>query len=73
MKPFHEAICEPESDWDVTEDGRAVVSLPVIGGDITVELEPLLFGQYYLAMYRNQELVANKVSVRPGGYPEEAP
>ena len=69
MKSFIDALTEDTTPagWQVTEYGAAVVSLPDgKGGEYTVEFEPLLFGQFYVAVYHDGDLIANKVPVRPG-------
>lgn len=71
MKSFTEALRDIDTGaigWHIAEDGRAVLSLPSPdGGEYTVEIEPLLFGQYYVAIYEDGDLMAAKVPVRPGG------
>lgn len=66
MKNFHEALTEGRG-WELRDDGRAVFT-PQFGETVTVEIEPLLFGQYMVAIYDAAgELVAEKVPVCPGG------
>lgn len=65
MKTFDVALTEPDSGWKITENGQATLKLA--GGTVSVVIEPLLFGQYYFAVYEHGELVANKVPFRPGG------
>ncbi len=63
MKSFDEALSGSESGWTKEEYGY-VVELP---GQVSVVIEPLLFGQFNIGVYVNQELVADKVPVWPGG------
>lgn len=77
MKRFLEVVDDPEAGWDTDEYGY-VMRLDRDGnGSYEVRIEPLMFGQYYLAVYANEpgrfpELVGEKVPVRPGGGEESA-
>lgn len=68
MKSFFEVLTGGDG-WEARDDGRAVLAFtPATGEGITVEIEPLLFGQYMLAVYDAEgDLVADKVPVYPGG------
>lgn len=70
MKPFHEVLDRPRNGWAKEADGRYTITIIEDDHGYTIELEPLLFGQWYLALYRDGGLVADKVPIRPGGYPE---
>lgn len=71
MKRFLEVIEDPKTGWN--NDGYSpVLYLPGNSGFYEVRLEPLSFGQYYLAVYASEpgglpELVGEKVPIRPGG------
>lgn len=66
MKSFFAALTGGKG-WQLRDDGRAVFT-PQFGETVTVEIEPLLFGQYYVAIYDAAgELMAEKVPVYPGG------
>lgn len=63
MKTFAEAL----AGWD-HDEGGPLVRLPVDGGPLVeVRLEPLLYGQYLVAVYVDGSLMADKVPVYPGG------
>lgn len=65
MKTTDEAL----QSWDRDQFGH-VISFPEEG--IEVRLEPLLFdGQYYLAVYKNLELVREKIVIKKGYVKEE--
>lgn len=59
MKTFNEAL----KAWEAQDYGWTLEPMP----DIQVVVEPLLFGQYFVAVYRDGELVGEKVPVYPGG------
>ncbi len=61
MKRFDEAI----QDYPVREGYRSVTFGEQ--GEFELAFEPLLFDQYYVALYRDGVLLADKVPVRPGG------
>ncbi len=72
MKRFLEVVDDPDSAWDEDGDGPVLYLDRGDGGYYEVRLEPLLFGQYYLAVYvsdpgRPVKLIGGKVPVRPGG------
>lgn len=60
MLSFTDAIIA--GDWDATDHYSKEI------GDIKICLEPLLFGQLYLAVYdKENNLLFEKVPLRPGG------
>jgi hypothetical protein len=77
MKRFLEVVDDPETGWRKDDTGYTLHLDRDYDGRYEVRLEPLLYGQYYLAVYLSEpgrfpELVGEKVPVRPGGGKEPA-
>ncbi len=72
MKAFEDTVLDPSSGWTVHAESNEII-LPIFpeDGRCKVVLEPLLFGQFYLCVYRLEggewDLIGEKLPVRPGG------
>ncbi len=72
MKRFLEVVGDPATGWNKDDTAYFLLLDREDGGFYEVRLEPLLSGQYSLAVYVSVpglalELVGEKVPVRPGG------
>jgi len=60
MKSFKESLV----DWQQIEDGSYKIEF---GDGYELWFEKLIFDeQYYIALYKNQELITDKIVIKPG-------